>query len=218
MKRTTPAALAVLALLALPALAQAKFITVGASADTTAPSCPRNCVAISRTTGYQVRVATKRNMFVVPRDGRIVAWTISLAKPSTNQVQFFDNRFGAASAGIVVLRPGRRQSATVVGLSPLLSLRPYFGSTIDVPLASTIAVRKGQIVALSVPTWAPALAVLGRRNDVSWRASRPSRCQDAATQSSQTAQTRLHQTARYGCLYQTARLTFSATLVTNPGK
>ena len=81
------------------------------------------------------------------------------------------------------------------------------------PLAKSIPVKKGWIVALTVPTWAPALAV-GLGADTSWRASRgKGTCEDTSTN---TVQTQPNQLAQYYCLYKTARLAYSATLVTAP--
>src|SRR5947209_1242386 len=91
--------------------------------------------------------------------------------------------------------------------SPPVKLQPYFGKTAQFPLETTLKVKKGDVVALSVPTWAPALA-LGFGNDTSWRASRArSQCTSTSAQSTQT----LAGTAvQYYCLYQTARLTYTA--------
>ena len=73
--------------------------------------------------------------------------------------------------------------------------------------------QTGWIVALTVPTWAPALAV-GLGADTSWRASRgKGTCEDTSTN---TVQTQANQLAQYYCLYKTARLAYSATLVTAP--
>ena len=64
-------------------------------------------------------------MFVVPRDGRIVAWTISLGKPGKKQQAFFKKSLGGASpAGITVVRPGERCFGRVLGQSPLVPLPP----------------------------------------------------------------------------------------------
>jgi hypothetical protein len=68
-------------------------------------------------------------------------------------------------------------------------------------------------VALTVPSWAPALA-LGFGKDTSWRASRP-KTQCSST-SSQTTHTQIGTAVQYFCLYQTARLTYSATLISTP--
>ena len=63
-----------------------------------------------------------------------------------------------------------------------MKLEPYFGKTAQFPLETTITVKKGDIVALTVPTWAPALA-LGFGNDTSWRASRQkSQCTSTSSQ------------------------------------
>jgi hypothetical protein len=211
------------AALALPAGSLGKLTEVGLLAETnppTVPSCPTpNCLAVSRTTGYQMKVGSTRNPVLVPRDGVIVAWTISLGKPTATQIKFFDtNEGGTASAGIAILRPNRGRKAPhyslkLISQSPLVQLAPYFGMTAQFPLATTLPVKKGDIVALTVPTWAPALA-LNFSKDTSWRASRSSK-QCSAT-STQTAQTRTGSTVQYYCAYETARLTYSATEISTP--
>jgi hypothetical protein len=145
-----------------------------------------------------------------------VAWTIALAKPNATQIKFFNaNEGGVAEAGIAILRPVRKPNLTykLISQSPLVKLQPYFGKTAQFPLESTIPVKKGDVVALTVPTWAPALAV-GFGNDTSWRASRSKR--QCANTSTQTAQTQVGTSVQYYCLYQTARLTYSATLISTP--
>ena len=95
---------------------------------------------------------------------------------------------------------------------PIVPLQPYFGQTAQFPLATSIPVKKGWVVALTVPTWAPALTPL-LSDHSAWRASRPAKkCSDTATQTSQLNRLDL---AQYNCLYK-ARLTYSATLITNP--
>jgi hypothetical protein len=82
---------------------------------------------------------------------------------------------------------------------------------VQFPLHKTIRVRKGDIIALTVPTWAPALSQL-LSDGSAWLASRPrGGCDDTDTQ---TAHLDLGPT-RYRCKYS-ARLTYSATLVTSP--
>ncbi len=41
-----------------------------------------------------------------------------------------------------------------------MQLEPYLGQTVQFPLATSLAVKKGDIVALTVPTWAPVLTQL----------------------------------------------------------
>jgi hypothetical protein len=213
-RRLIAPVLPALALLASAAPAQAKIIDLGKTADATgAPTCPASpCLAVSRTTGYQVKVGTKRGLYTVPADGRIVAWEISLGNPNAKQIAFFDKGYGNASAGIAVLRPGKRLFSRVLGQSPVEQLEPYFGQTVQFPLETSIPVKKGWVIGLTVPTWAPALTQL-LSDGSSWRASRgKGTCNDTETQ---TAQTKLRTLTQYRCLYK-ARMTYSATLVTNP--
>lgn len=177
------------------------------------------CLAVSRTTGIQSKVGPVKHPLVVPADGRIVAWTIELGRPTASQIKFFDeNEGGAPAAGIAVLSPVKTKSKTtptyhLLAQSGALKLEPYFGMTAQFPLAKTIKVKKGDIVALTVPTWAPALA-LGFGKNTSWRASRQKG--QCSTTSSETAQTELKSNVQYYCRYQTARLTYSATLISTP--
>lgn len=206
--------------LAVPAAAPARIAEVGALGATNPPtvaSCPGSpCLAVSRTTGFQVKVGSSTHPMTIPRDGSIVAWTITLGKPNATQVKFFNtNEGGEAEAGIAVLRPQPKPNLTykLVASGPLLKLKPYFGKTAQFPLETTIKVKKNDIVALTVPTWAPALA-LGFGNDTSWRASRQKK--QCTTTSAQTAHTQIGAAVQYYCLYQTARLTYSATLISTP--
>jgi hypothetical protein len=221
MKRSPIALIASLALiLALPAAAPATLSEVGVIGVTTpatVPSCPATpCLAVSRTTGFQVKVGSTHNVLTAPRAGTIVAWTITLGKPNATQIKFFNaNEGGESEAAISILRPQAKPNLTykLVAQSPLVKLQPYFGKTAQFPLVNTIVVKKGDVVALTVPSWAPALA-LGFGNDTSWRASRPkSQC---TSTSAQTAQTQVGTAVQYFCLYQTARLTYSATLISTP--
>jgi hypothetical protein len=205
--------------LLLPAAAPAKLSEVGVIPETTpptTPSCPTSCLAVTRTTGFQVKVGSTHNLFVAPREGTVVAWTITLGKPNATQVKFFNaNEGGTASAAIAILRPQRKPNLAykLVAQSPVVQLEKYFGETAQFPLAATIQVKKGDVLALTVPTWAPALA-LGFTNETSWRASRARN--QCSTTSAQSAQTQVGATVQYLCLYRQARLAYSATLISTP--
>lgn len=214
---------AVMLSLLLPAGSLGKLAEVGLLTETvpaTVPSCPTpTCLAVSRTTGYQVRVGSSRDPVFAPRNGVIVAWTISLGKPTSTQVKYFDtNEGGSASAAVAILRPERGRKALhyslkLISQSPVVALQPYFGTTAQFPLASTLPVKKGDVVALTVPTWAPALA-LGFGKETSWRASRLSK--QCAVTNTQTSQTKVGSAVQYACMYETARLTYSATEISTP--
>jgi hypothetical protein len=200
----------------LPAMASAKRTELGELADAVRGSCPENCQAVTRSTGYQAKVGPNRTLYRAPDDGRIVAWSIALGKPGPKQTAFFEERYGGtARAAIVVLDPGRKLSRTAVGKAPLQKLTDYFGQTVQFPLRRTLRIRKGQYVGLTVPTWAPALQI-GLGSDTSWRSSRANTgCLDTTTQFALLGK-RLQ--APFRCLYKTARLTYSATFIRSPPK
>jgi hypothetical protein len=208
-------ALAVCLLGAAASTASAKTYELGASTDGATVSCPDNCFVVTRTTAMQVRTGTLRYPTTVPRSGRIVAFTLQLGSLSDRQIHFFNSTYGGTSRiQLTVLRPQARpkRSFQVVATTGIFKIQPFFGTTVQFPLKTTLAASKGDIVALTVPTWAPLLAVNLPQED-GWRASRANSCTDLLTQ---TAQTTLGNATQYKCLYQTARVTYTATLVATP--
>jgi hypothetical protein len=215
-KRSNKTALAMtVGLLTLPAAALAAISEVGPIEPDAAPACPApKCVAIPQTTGFQVKVGTARDVDVVKADGRIVAWTIKLSKPGAKQIAFFNQNLGGEPvAQITVLRPGNKLYYRVIAQGEPQKLTPYLGQTVQFALKQSIPVKKGYVIGLTVPTWAPALAN-NRPATTSWRASRPKgSCDDTSKQS---AQTQTNNVVRFYCLYRTARLAYSATVVSDP--
>ena len=116
-------------------------------------------------------------------------------------------------AGISILKPGTRLFHRVLGQSPLQSLQPYFGTTVQFPLGDGAEHQEG-------PGHRPHGAELGARagardgqRHVVAGEPRARQCAEPGTQS---AQLDLRDLAQYRCLYRTARLTYSATLITTP--
>ena len=90
---------ALVAALVTAAPAPAKIVEIGRTDAT--PACPASpCLAVSRTTGYQIKVADDRGAFVVPEDGKVVAWSIALGKPT-------DERLWALAEGLTAPTPVR---------------------------------------------------------------------------------------------------------------
>jgi hypothetical protein len=195
----------------LPAIASAKLSELGALPDGVRGSCPDACQALTRTTGYQAKVGSSRELYQAPANGRIVAWTVALGDPGPKQTAFFEERYGGpAQAAIVVLDPGKKLKRTVVAKARLRNLTDYFGQTVQFPLVKSLRIREGQYAALTVPTWAPVLQI-GLPSDTSWRSSRAQAgCLDVTTQFALLGG---RTSALFRCLYRTARLTYSATFI-----
>jgi hypothetical protein len=214
--RLIPLIIGLLAVLALAAPASARVDEPGKTSDTVKPTCPdAPCLAVTRTTGYGAKVTNKRSVYVAKRDGRLVAWSITLGNPTAKQIEFFDQNYGAgAQARITVMRPGKKLRFRVTGQSPVEKLNPWFGKTVQFPLRQTLTVKKGYVIALTVPTWAPALASGLDKSQEMWRAARGlGKCEDTQTQ---TAQQTLGDLTQYRCLYRGVRLTYSALIVSTP--
>jgi hypothetical protein len=92
-------------------------------------------------------------------------------------------------------------------------LEPYFGQTASFALTTTIPVARGDLLALTVPTWAPALELRAGAT-TAWRASR--RASGCSAVAHQTAQTNAGSIDQYGCLYQTALVNFAAIEISTP--
>jgi hypothetical protein len=203
-----------LAALALPAAAQARVVELGQTSDSPPASCPDDCQAIGRVSGFQVRSGDKRNPFQLHSYGKIVAFSVTLGNPRDDQVEFFNDLFGGPpQVRLVILRPGEKRRYRLTGRSDVYDVQPYFGSTPTFALSRPLTVKPGYVVALSVPTWIPSFAV-NRPDSDQWRSSRdPDACDDVRQSAAQTVRGSLR---TYGCLYKTARLLYTATYIPDP--
>lgn len=195
------------------ALAAATLERLGlaGSSASVAPSCPGDpCEVVTATTGFQASIAGRHNAMVVQRSGRVTSWSLALAALDPAQVAFFDGlAHGPPSAGLVILRHDVAYGYRVVAASPVVALSAYLGQTRTFALTRALPVAAGDVVALAVPTWAPALAV-ALDPATGWRASRTrGTCADVFAPTAQLAPGSL---TEYECVYHTARLTYGATV------
>jgi hypothetical protein len=200
--------------MAFASTASARVVELGNTDPTPAASCPDNCQAIGRVSGYQTQQGQARNPFRVRERGKIVAFTITLGSPRPDQIEFFTNLFGGdPQVQLTVFRVGTRRRHRVTGKSEVFPLERYYGSSPTFALSRPLTVRKDYVVGLTVPTWAPAFAV-GLGNDETWRSSRnPEDCNDVRQDAAQTERGSLRQ---WGCFYRTARLLYTVTMVPDP--
>jgi hypothetical protein len=190
---------------------------MGVGKTSPAASCPANCQAVGRVTGFQVLQGGKLNPYLVPRAGAVVAFSIRLGKPDAKQASFFTDAFGGPpKARLSVIRRERRGKVRpyrLVAQSEVFNLSRFLGSTPTFAFSKRLRARRGDVLALTVPTWAPAFSTeLG--NDDAWRASRGRGACDAVARDA--AQQRTGGRRNYDCLYRTARLRYSATFVPDP--
>jgi hypothetical protein len=193
-------------------------VVLGATSTVPDPSCPElPCQAVGSVTGFQVDNGQTSLPFLVRHAGTIKAWTLTLAQPTNSQRSFFNGFFGTPpEARLAILQRVagtnpprytlRRQGAIKV-------LSPYLGQTVK--FGSNLEVEKGDIVGITVPTWAPTFSQGLPSNNV-WRASRePGTCTNSTDIRQGEPQQKVGRRATYGCRYSTARLLYTATLVEN---
>jgi hypothetical protein len=213
--------------------ALARVVVLGRTDSTPPPSCPGKivnnvevvpCRVEGHVTGFQAIAGGIPRPYEAPFDGKIVAWSITLSRPSrvdsaktTDEVGFFNEFLGKPSqARIGVLRPvegSKPPQYTLVRQSPLQTLNRYFGSTVIFALDHPLSVLRGQVVALTIPTWAPMFA-FNVEDDNTWRGSRkPDHCSSKEDIQGGHPQQGVGKTKTYGCYYSNARLLYTATLV-----
>jgi hypothetical protein len=210
--------------------ASARIIELGSTADQASLNCPGTtespCVAAVRMTGYQGRASGgPKNPYYIRRDGVLVAFTLQLAKPTAEETKFFNDNFGTPStARLSVLRRGTTRKSRLdhrlIAQSDTFELDRYFGSKPTFVFDKPIRVKKGNWIAITVPTWAPLLSTnLARTNW--WRSSRAKGSCEPPKSLNQFAMEDLREVKVFGCTYHSARLLYTATYVpsnhvTNP--
>lgn len=191
-------------------------VVLGNTATMPDPSCPESpCQAIGSVTGFQVSTSQGSLPFRVRRDGKIKSWTLTLSEPTSSQRSFFNGFFGTPpEARLAILRRiagtnPPRYSLRAQGSIHVLS--PYLGQTVK--FGASLQVKAGDIVGLTVPTWAPAFAQSQPSSDA-WRASRAAgKCVNSTDVRQGEPQEKVGGRAEYGCRYSTARLLYTVTVV-----
>lgn len=213
-----------LIVLAVPVAASGKIVQLG-EADPALPSSPcpgtedNPCIAAYQMTGYQETAENSRKRpYLVRRDGHIIAFTVKLGRLTQEQIDFFDARFDdPPSVRLSILRKGQKKPRLhdhrLRAQSETFSVAKHLGSAPTFVLDEPLAVERGNIVALTVPTWAPVLAS-GQQRSEYWRSSRgKDRCGTAEENAPPSAHMRVGSLRDWRCSYRGERLLYTATYV-----
>jgi hypothetical protein len=215
--------------------AAAKVVELGQTATPiAAPSCPTGVspsqcfIILTRTTAIQAVSDGINNPTTVKSSGWIVAFTVGLSQLSSNAttehnyLHTLDTAYGGPpQLALTVLKPGPKHEYTVAAQSATYHVIPFLGQVLQEPLSlpptfatfTALPVKAGDVIALTVPTWAPILTYNLTNTKFSYRQSRQTNCKNAA--GSQTAQLTVGQSARYLCQYAGTRVEYSATEIVN---
>jgi hypothetical protein len=214
-----------------PVAASAQLIEVGATTSPLiAPVCPpgvspANCtIVLTQVTALETARDSVANPTTITKAGEIVAFSLGVSalssKPATvkSDIQYLNGAYGGpAQAQLTVLRPVGRRSQhgwAVAAQSADYQLLPYLGQIVEFPLTTPLPVVPGEVLALTVPTWAPVLTFNLTPTQFSYRQSRKAKCSSAPA--SAQAQTMVGQRSQYQCSYAGTRVEYSATEITTP--
>jgi hypothetical protein len=190
--------------------------TLGKTARTPEPSCPKTpCEAVGSVTGFQVIADGTRAPFKAREDGFIVGWAIDLSEPNNSQRSFFADFYQSDSFGMVptariaVLKRKDERNYKLKAQSPVVTLGAVLGTKQTFTLTDPLKIRKGEFLALSIPTWAPSFAVSLSGPTNVWRSSRvDGKCSGTANIKDGKPQQKVGSERSYGCDYKTARLLY----------
>jgi hypothetical protein len=222
-------AAAIVALAAVPAYAT--IIELGATkTPLLAPACPpntspQNCaIILTRVTALETIRDGIAYPTTVKKAGRIVAFTVGLSALSAsrttrlNDIKFLDHQYGGTTQlAVTVLAPAgakKLRQWKVVASSTIFHVQPYLGEVVQLPLQTSLPVQRGDVVALTTPTWAPVLSIDLSTKQFAYRQSRTANCIHPAGTS--RAQLTVGASARYSCDYPGTRVEYTATEVTTP--
>lgn len=168
------------------------------------PSCPigpkkdPDCYVLYTVTGFQTLARGKKSPFLVKKDGKLVAWSIKLGKPTKQQRQRGAAAFGTPALGghpavrMVVLAPvkNKKNSFRLVRQTPIVKLNGFYGSTATITLNEPLNVKKGHIIGITALTWVPNLVTYDRAGNSAWRASASNKDNNCKRPSSNSAEVR----------------------------
>jgi hypothetical protein len=238
MKRFPLAIAAFLTALAFvaPAPASAQIVELGqtSSSPVASPVCPTGVspaqcfIILTRTTAVQTVTTGLVNPTKVKSDGWIVAFTVGLsqlspdAKTELSFLHQLDTAYGGPpQVALTVLKPGPKNKYTVVAQSGTYHLIPFLGQVLQEPMSlppkfttlTALPVKAGDMIGLTVPTWAPVLSYNLSATKFAYRQSRKANCNKAAA--NQSAQTTIGESQQYLCDYSGTRVEYSATEIAN---
>jgi hypothetical protein len=224
---------------ALPASAAAQVLELGDQTATPleAPTCPAGVtpaqctIVLTRVTALAMYTDGTYEPTLVKKAGRIVALSVGLSSLSSNtstrkkDISYLNASYGGdAQVQMTILKQvrhkhnkkkHRKHEFKAVAESPVFHVVQYLGSVAQIPLPKSIAVKPGELVALSTPTWAPVLSI-DLSGQFHYRQSRNHHCTNPPTV--QKAQSTVGADTTYDCTYGGTRPEYAATEVTNPKK
>jgi hypothetical protein len=213
-----------------PAGASATAVEIGSTTTPlVAPSCPTGVsqtqcdIVLTQVTAFESIRDGVQFPTLVKQAGEVVAFTLGISQLSSTKkvaatdIAYLNSKYGApAEAELTVLRPiGPRATFgwQVAAQSGPVQLLPYLGSVSEFPLLQPVPVVPGELIGITVPTWAPVLSIDVTSSKFAYRQDRSSSC---PTSPAGMAQLVIGLQAMYKCAYPGTRIEYTATEITAP--
>jgi len=206
---------------------------VGQTATALAPPvCPTgvsqtNCLIVLHQNTVLQTISDGTNFPTsITKPGMISAVTLGLSNLSSDasqyagDVKYLEGKFGGGpTAQVSILRPlglPGKNRWRVAAQSEIIPLLPYLGGVSQFPLTTPLPVVPGEVVALTIPTWAPMLSYDLTASKFAYREANTATSKTAACKTVGTQQLLIGQLSNYGCRYVGARVQYSATEILSP--
>jgi hypothetical protein len=232
----------------VPTAASAANVNIGATTTPlSSPTCPANVkpkyctILLTQVTAYETLSDGVVNPDTVKQSGVISSFTLALSGTTLITPAVIAtkdaNYGGPPEAQLTALIPtgtAAKPSYRVVAQSEVVKLQSELGQVAEFPLTTPLPVVKGEVLALTIPTWAPVLAIEQTKTQFSYSQSRASStvmtkvtasggatktekvstCGEAATVN--LAQIVVGELSNYTCNYLGTRIEYSALEITTP--
>jgi hypothetical protein len=223
------AAVSLLAAAALPAAASATEVQVGSTSTAlAAPTCPNNdpnsacTIVLYKMTAIETVSDGMKYPTTITQPGVLYSYNVGISVITTNAserrsvITSENNEWGGApEVQLTVLRPvgtGSARRWQVAAQGPVQTLTNYLGTVTQFSLTSELPVVKGEVVALTTPTWAPVLTINLSTSQFGYAQSRTGNCSDNSKLPTYVnPQTALGNIASYGCSFTGTRIEYDAT-------
>jgi hypothetical protein len=189
------------------------------------PTCPSGAtgsactIILPKVTAFAIERNGTVSPTAITASGTITSFKVGVSQLSSNaklQSSYLTglnaSYGGAPEVRLTVLRPLGNPTAEryrTVEQSRVYNVTSDLGKVVSFALQTPLPVVRGEVLALTVPTWAPVLSIKLSTAKYSYRQSRSSSCTTVPKTS--YAQTRLGNQALYGCTYKGTRIEYAAT-------
>ncbi|MDE3132710.1 MAG: hypothetical protein KGL15_01445 [Acidobacteriota bacterium] len=229
----------VMAAAVVPASAAAGDLKIGVTTTPlVAPTCPANAqgnsctIVLDQVTAYETLRDGVANPDTIKRSGLVSSFTLGLAGTkliTPSVMSHLDQSYGGPpEVQLTALLPTGtpvNPSFRVAAQSAVIKLRQQLGQIAEFPLLTPLPVVRGEILALTVPTWAPVLSIEQSTTKFSYAQSRAksmvstggkrvSSCNTTGT--ANFAQIVVGEFSSYTCVYAGTRIEYSALEITTP--